>query len=244
MENNRTTETTAKAKSNTPLILIGAVFLAALLGGWWFYNNSKTTTGANNNNTSANAIPAKNWNEVFSKAPQGASPAWSKGAPNAAVTIEEFADFQCPTCAQMHPKVQELQAAFGNRIRIIFRQFPLEGHQWSYDAACATEAAGMQGKFWEMQNLIFTNQQSWSNSPDARKVFAEYAQKIGLDVQKFNDDMIGMAVKTRVDADLQRGRAVSVRSTPAFYINNQPLGGNLNSLRQLVEAELQKAEAK
>lgn len=242
MEENRTGEVTGKSKSNMPLFIIGAVLLAVLLGGWWLYNNSKTAPAANKQ--TANNAPSKNWNEIFSKAPQGATPAWFKGSPSAPVTIEEFADFQCPTCASMHPKVQELQAAFGNRVKIVFRQFPLEGHRWSYDAACAAEAAGMQGKFWEMQNLIFTNQQSWSNSSDARKVFADYAKTLGLDVQKFGDDMIGMAAKSRVDADLQRGRAVSVSSTPSFYINNQPLGNNLNFLRQTVEAELKKVEGK
>lgn len=231
MENNN--------KSGLPIAIIGVVLLVALVGGWWYYNNSKTT--ATRPSATNTASSGKNWAEVFSKAPPGANPAWSKGAPNAPVTVEEFADFQCPTCASMHPRVNELMAAYGSRVRVIFRQFPLQGHQWSYDAACATEAAGMQGKFWDMQNMIFTNQQTWSTSPDARKIFTEYAKTLGLDVQKFSDDMIGMVAKNRVDADLQRGRAVGVTSTPSFYINNQPLGNNLNALRQMVDIELQKA---
>jgi protein-disulfide isomerase len=230
MENNN--------KSGLPIAIIGVVLLVALVGGWWFYNNSQST--ANKPVTNNNAASNKNWTEVFAKAPPGASPAWSKGAPNAAVVVEEFADFQCPTCASMHPKVQELMATYGSRIKVIFRQFPLQGHQWSYDAACAAEAAGMQGKFWDMQNMLFTNQQNWSSSTDARKIFTDYAKTLGLDVQRFSDDMIGLVAKNRVDADLQRGRAVNVASTPSFYINNQPLGNNLNGLRQYVDAELQK----
>ena len=230
MENNN--------KSGLPIAIIGVVLLVALVGGWWFYNNSQST--ANKPVTNNNAASNKNWTEVFAKAPPGANPAWSKGAPNAAVVVEEFADFQCPTCASMHPKVQELMATYGSRIKVIFRQFPLQGHQWSYDAACAAEAAGMQGKFWDMQNMLFTNQQNWSSSTDARKIFTDYAKTLGLDVQRFSDDMIGLVAKNRVDADLQRGRAVNVASTPSFYINNQPLGNNLNALRQYVDAELQK----
>lgn len=230
MENNN--------KSGLPIAIIGVVLLVALVGGWWFYNNSQST--ANKPVTNNNAASNKNWTEVFAKAPPGANPAWSKGAPNAAVVVEEFADFQCPTCASMHPKVQELMATYGSRIKVIFRQFPLQGHQWSYDAACAAEAAGMQGKFWDMQNMLFTNQQNWANSSDARKIFTDYAKTLGLDVQRFSDDMIGLVAKNRVDADLQRGRAVNVASTPSFYINNQPLGNNLNALRQYVDAELQK----
>lgn len=231
MENNN--------KSGLPIAIIGIVLLVAIVGGWWFYNNSQTAT-TNKTNATNTANAGKNWNEIFTKAPPGANPAWSKGAPNAPVVIEEFADFQCPTCASMHPKVQELLAAYGSRIKVIFRQFPLQGHQWSYDAACAAEAAGMQGKFWDMQNMIFTNQQNWASSTDARKIFTDYAKTLGLDVQKFSDDMIGMVAKNRVDADLQRGRGVNVGSTPSFYINNQPLGNNLNALRQVVDAELQK----
>lgn len=232
MENNNN-------KSGLPIAIIGIVLLVAVVGGWWFYNNSqKTTTNRAAATNAANS--GKNWNDIFAKAPLGSTPAWSKGLPNAPVVIEEFADFQCPTCASMHPKVQELLAAYGSRIKVIFRQFPLQGHQWSYDAACATEAAGMQGKFWDMQNMIFTNQQNWASSNDARKIFTDYARTLGLDVTKFSDDMIGMVAKNRVDADLQRGRAVNVASTPSFYINNQPLGNNLNALRQIVDAELQK----
>lgn len=231
MENNN--------KSGLPIAIIGIVLLVALVGGWWFYNNSQATTANKTAATNANNS-GKNWADIFAKAPPGASPAWSKGAPNAPVVVEEFADFQCPTCASMHPKTQELIATYGSRIKVIFRQFPLQGHQWSYDAACAAEAAGMQGKFWDMQNMLFTNQQNWANSTDARKIFTDYAKTLGLDEQKFGDDMIGLIAKNRVNADLERGRAVNVASTPSFYINNQPLGNNLNALRQVVDAELQK----
>jgi len=232
MENNN--------KSSLPVAIIGLVLLAAIAGGWWFYSKSKTP-GTASNKTPA---PEKNWSEVFSKAPPGGSPAWSLGPASAAVTIEEFADFQCPTCAYMHPKVKEVRAAFGDRVRIIFRQFPLtQTHPYAYDAACATEAAGAQGKFWDMQNMIFTNQQTWANSQDARKIFLEYAKTLGLDVAKFADDMMGLTVKNKVDGDIQRGRAVSVSSTPAFYINSKPLGGNLDSLQSEVEKELQRVES-
>lgn len=230
MENNN--------KSSLPVAIIGVVLLVAVGAGWYFYNNSKTKPKDNpaaNKTAGSVGIP--------SNAPPGASPAWTQGSPSAAVTVEEFADFQCPMCAEMHPKVKELRATYGDRIRIIFRQFPLQMHPFGYDAACAAEAAGMQGKFWDMQNMIFSNQKNWSNSNDARGIFTEYAKTLGLDVQKFSDDLIGLQVKNRVDADIQRGRAVGVSSTPSFYINNKPLGNDLNGLRAAVEAELQKVEA-
>ncbi len=230
MENNK--------KSGLPIAIIGIVFLVAVGLGFWFYTNSKSPAVSSNTTSNANKTTAG----IAPNAPPGASPAWTKGSPNAAVTIEEFADFQCPTCATMHPKVNEIRAAYGDRVKIIFRQFPLQMHPYAYDAACATEAAGMQGKFWEMQNMIFSNQQSWANSTNARPIFAEYAKTLGLDVQKFSDDAIGLAVKNRVDADLQRGRGVNVGSTPSFYINGKPLGRDLDSLRSMVDAELQRIE--
>ena len=232
MENNN--------KSSLPVAIIGIVLLVALGAGWWFYSNSKVKNDSNSNVAANKKAPPG----IPPNAPPGASPAWSKGSPTAAVTIEEFADFQCPTCAIMHPKVNEIRSAFGERVRIIFRQFPLtQTHPFAYDAACAAEAAGMQGKFWEMQNLLFTNQQSWANSTNARGVFTEYAKTLGLNVEKFSDDMIGLPVKNRVDADMQRGRAAGVGSTPAFYINSKPLGNNLDGLRATVEKALQEAEA-
>jgi protein-disulfide isomerase len=230
MENNN--------KSSLPIALIGIVLLAAVGFGFWFYSSSKTNGTTSNKVDNTAKAPAG----IPANAPPGASPAWTKGSPTAAVTIEEFADFQCPTCATMHPKVNEVRAAFGDRVKIIFRQFPLQMHPHAYNAAVATEAAGMQGKFWEMQNMIFTNQTTWANSTDARKIFTEYAKTLGLDLQKFEDDSLGLATKNRVDADLKRGQASGVASTPAFYINGKPLGRDLDSLRSTVEAELKRVE--
>lgn len=232
MENNN--------KSSLPVAIIGIVLLAAVGAGVWFYNKPKPPVG---NTPTKSPSASKDWNEVFAKAPPGANPGWSKGSPTAAVTVEEFADFQCPTCAYMHPKVQEVRAAFGDRVRIVFRQFPLiQAHANAYDAACAAEAAGMQGKFWEMQNMLFTNQQSWDKLANARQVFVDYAKNLSLDVNKFTDDMLSLAVKNRVDADMKRGQAVNVGSTPSFYINNKPLGGSLDNLQSEVEKELQRVE--
>ncbi len=100
----------------------------------------------------------------------GAQPPNMLGSQNASVTVEEFADFQCPTCGVMHPKVKEVVSTYGSRIKFIFREYPLQipAHDKAYEAAVAAEAAGLQGKFWEMQNLLFSNQQAWSANPDMR----------------------------------------------------------------------------
>jgi protein-disulfide isomerase len=170
------------------------------------------------------------------------------GSPTAAVTVEEFADFQCGACAQVHPTLKELQGIYGSRIRFIFRNFPLgiPAHDKAYDAAVAVEAAGMQdrNKFWAMQDQLFTNQQSWTTNPNYRDMWADYAQKIGLDVERFKSDMAGKDTKARVDADLQRGRGMSINSTPSLFVNGKiiPLESiKIEGLRQMIDAEIQNA---
>jgi protein-disulfide isomerase len=161
------------------------------------------------------------------------------------VVIEEFADYECSACAATHPTVQQIQNAYGNRVKIIFRNFPLQTHPKAYDAAVAAEAAGMQGKFWDMQNLLFREQQFWKTASDHRKMFEDYAQKIGLDLERFRNDMAGMAAKDRVDKDLQRAKALNVGSTPTFFLNGREMPfaeTEFNRFRQAIDAELQKTQ--
>ena len=241
----------AKNNSNLPLVIIGLVLVAAIGGGWWLYSSSNAKTPKKTTNTnSANNKPVddealrQRYESVAVKSP-GAQPSNVLGSPNAAVTIEEFADYQCPTCATVHPKMQEINKLYGGRIKFIYRSYPLtQIHKNSYDAALAAEAAGQQGKFWAMQDQLFDNQQTWSNSNEARKIFEEYAQKIGLDVAKFKADMIALPTKTRVDADLERGRALNIKGTPTVYINGLELPVEqveVTTMRQIIDSELQKS---
>lgn len=119
-------------------------------------------------------------------------------------------------------------------------------HDKAYAAAVAAEAAGMQSKFWDMQNQLFTNQAVWSTASDFPKLLEEYAQKIGLDVGRFKNDMAGIEAKQRVDKDMERGRGLGVGSTPTFFINGKMIPFEQvesAALRQLIDAELQKAQS-
>ncbi len=231
--------------SALPLIIIGAVLVAAVVGGYFLYSSSRgagTAANRSNTNTSGNRATAA------ANAPAGATPPNMMGSPTAAVTIEEFADFQCGACASVHPALKEITSTYGNRIKFIFRNFPLAipQHDKAYEAAVAVEAAGMQdrAKFWALQSLLFENQQTWSTSPNYRQIWDGYAQQVGLDVEKFKADMAGAAAKSRVDADMQRGRGLSVDSTPTLLVNgkNVPLQSiNVANLRQVIDAEIQNA---
>jgi len=227
-----------KSSTVIPVVIIGIVLVAVIGGAWYLYSQSKPATNAN---AKPGSTPAKAAT-VPPNAPTGANPPNMLGSPTAVVTVEEFADFQCPTCGSTHPVMKEIQSTYGSKIRFIFREFPLPMHDKSYDAAVAAEAAGLQGKFWAMQDQIFTNQQSWSGAPNFKEIWSGYAQKIGLDAQQWQNDIAGMAAKSRVDQDIQRAKALNVSSTPSIFINGE-LSPDLTAagIRRIIDLKLQEA---
>ena len=252
--NKNNTGSNTAAKSKLPLALIGLALLATIAGGWWLLSSSKSQTAQSNtaksNASNANAAKKPATDEaaalkIYENAPSGATPPNLQGSPTAPVTVEEFADFQCPTCATVHTKMKEVIAPYGNRIKFIYRSYPLiQIHKNAYEAAVAAEAAGLQNKYWAMQDQLFVNQPSWANSQNARQVFEEYASKIGLDMAKYQADVVGLPAKQRVDADMRRGQALKISGTPTIYINGKTVDFSqfdVQSMRQLIDAELQKA---
>lgn len=226
-----------------PLLIIGLVFVAAIIGAIYLYNSgsgSGTTSTASSNSTAARPTP--NMANAPAGAPVGVN---MLGSQTAAVTVEEFADYQCGGCAAVHPVMKELASAYaGNRnFRFIYRHYPLAipAHDKSYEASAATEAAGLQGKFWQMQDQLFRNQAAWTANPNYRQIWSEYASNLGMDVQRFQADIAGIQTKNRVDADIQRGRALGVSSTPTVFVNGKPVPFselNIASLRRIVDAEI------
>ena len=200
-------------------------------------NQSKTTTG-NNPNQQTNA---------YANAPAGATPENFKGSQSASVVLEEFADFQCGACAAKHSVFNQIMSDYGSKIKFTFRNYPLIGtHPKAYDAAVAVEAAGLQNKFWEMQNLLFANQQTWSSDTNHRDVFKGYAKTIGIDEEKFTNDSLGIVAKNRVDADMRRGNALSLRSTPSLFINGKSVSFEqmtVEGLKQIIDSELKRIES-
>jgi protein-disulfide isomerase len=237
-------------KSNLPLVIIGLVLIAAIGGGWWMYSRSKASPVVKSNtNTSTNkqAPDNKAALDLYAKAPAGAQPANTLGAPTATVVVEEFADFQCPTCATVHAKMKEINSLYAGRIKFIYRNYPLtQIHKNAYEAAIASEAAGAQGKFWAMQDQLYTNQKEWANSAEGRKLFEGYAGKIGLDMAKFQTDLTALSTKTRVENDIARGHALKLTGTPSIFINGNELAVQqmeVNTMRQFIDAELRKSSS-
>ena len=149
---NKTNEAKSKAnetKSNAPLLIIGAVLVVAVLGGWYMFSSAKPAGIANSNSTANKANTAKT-PSIPTNAPAGASPPNQAGSSSSSVKLEEFADFQCGSCAVANPVLSEIKSLYGSRIHFVFRNYPLSipAHDKAYDAAVAAEAAGMQSKFW------------------------------------------------------------------------------------------------
>ncbi|HZH90325.1 MAG TPA: thioredoxin domain-containing protein [Pyrinomonadaceae bacterium] len=140
----------------------------------------------------------------------------SKGNPAAPVTIVEFTDFQCPSCAGAQPVLERLVAEYGNRVRLVVRDFPLEQHENAAKAAEAAEAARAQGKYWEYAALLFTNQTALG--VDKLK---EYATRVGLDRQKFDAALDSGQMADKVQRDLLDGIRLGVGSTPSFFVNGR-----------------------
>ena len=234
-------EPTKKNSTAIPLVIIGLVLVAVVGGAYWLYKGS-VSPNVNTAGKDATGTPRPS-QTVNPNAPVGANPPNMLGSPTATVTVEEFADFQCGSCAATHPVMKEIQSTYGSKIKFVFRQFPLSIHDKAYDAAVAAEAAGIQGKFWAMQDQLFQNQQAWASpSADYRQMWTGYAEKIGLDVQQWQSDIAGISAKSRVDQDMQRGKALNVSSTPSIYINGEPVPypeANVAGLRRIIDAKLQ-----
>ena len=162
-----------------------------------------------------------------------------RGPANAAVTLEEFGDFQCPPCGAMEGPLQQIERDYASSLRVIFRNFPFTIHEHAHEAAYAAEAAGLQGRFWEMHDLLYREQSVWAKSSDVQSLFDAYAGMIGLNLERFKKDVSGEQVKAKVEGDRKRGEALGVRNTPTIFINDEsvpPTSLNPTALRAAVDA--------
>lgn len=146
----------------------------------------------------------------------------------ATVTIVEFADFQCPGCATAHPIMEQVLEQYPTEVTFVFRHFPLSQHKQAKLAAEAAEAADDQGKFWEMHDVLFENQDEWSNQNNAQDIFVGYATSLGLNVEQFTQALEDGAHENFVEDDQQDGLIAQVRSTPSFFINGVLYNGSLS----------------
>ncbi|OGI72699.1 hypothetical protein A3J61_00135 [Candidatus Nomurabacteria bacterium RIFCSPHIGHO2_02_FULL_38_15] len=145
---------------------------------------------------------------------------WVRGDANAKVTLVEYSDFQCPACAAYYPLVKKLEEKFGSQMSFTYRHFPLSQiHKNAELAAMAAEAAGLQGKFWEMHDMLFENQTAWSNNYNAKKVFIGYAEKLVLNTDQFENDLDRKDLRDKIAANYKEGVSIGINGTPSFFVN-------------------------
>lgn len=223
-----------------PFAIILLVLLAAGGAAWAMLRNTQDSGRVTTSATASQATKANS-----SAVLVGAMPPHEKGNANASVTLEEFADLQCPSCSVMHAELQKIIGEYGTRIRFVFRHFPLtQMHNNALAAAIASESAARQGKFWEMQDQLYRNQKAWSDQQDVRQTFYDYARTTGLDADRFMRDLRDPEVKQRIQADAQRGAALGVTGTPTLYLNGRQLTqseSTANGLRVEIDEALRSA---
>jgi protein-disulfide isomerase len=163
-----------------------------------------------------------------------------RGNPEAPVTLEEFGDFECPSCAKLATFIDQLIKEYHPRVRLIFRNFSLPMHQFARDAALAAEAAGLQGRYWEMHDMLFQEQRVWSSATEAQLLFDTYAEALGLDLNQFRKDVKSDKVRERIESDQARAKSLGVKVAPTLFIDKRQVGRNdgtfeLEGVRRLVD---------
>jgi len=228
-----------------PFIII-LVVLGAALGSAWYLTRtipaSPTVPNQPAQSPASQGSPVAQQQTPVVQGVPGAEPAHVLGPADAPVKIEEFGDFECPPCGIFHPILNQMKAEFGDKLQITFREFPLvPTHQHALAAASAAEAAGLQGKFWEMHDLIYDHQNDWKKEFDVRPIFEGYAKQIGIDVERYKRDMNGELVAQRIFADGKRGHSLGVKGTPTVFMNGREVPfENLpaDKLRVVIQNEL------
>jgi protein-disulfide isomerase len=229
------------ANKALPFIIIGVVLLAVLGAGYAMINRSSSSkeslSTANANAANSTARPRK-------PALPGAQPPHMHGRADAPVVLEEFGDYQCPPCGAMHPVLKKIEDDYGDRVALIFRNFPLQNiHKNAFTASRAAEAAALQGKFWQMHDMIYQGQKEWSESPDPRPIFTNYASRLSLAVDKFKADLDKSEVTSRIIADFQRGDSIGVGGTPSIFLNGRELSSDIALSDAKLRAEIDAALA-
>lgn len=206
------------------VVTAGVIIAGALTGG-----TGSTPTPAGFVATTAPAITAADWKQ---------------GNATATVSLIEYGDFECPACAAYQPLVQQAVKDYGSKVLFVFRNFPLYNiHPVAGISAQAAEAAGLQGKYWEMHDLLYTKQTEWSTTAPGdivSKFFNGYASSLGLNVTKFDADINSASVLAKIKTDFDGGNAAQIDHTPTYFINLKqiPNPANYNDFKAALDQAL------
>ncbi len=211
---------------------ISVVTLVLVIGAAFLFG------GSSSSQTAQNAQPIKNTDALIHTDSHEINT-------HSKVTLVEFGDFQCPACGAEYPIITQLLQTYNGKINFVFRNFPLPQHQNALPSAEVVEAAGAQGKFFEMYNMLYTNQSTWGETqPDkAMNYFTQYAKALRLDMNKFKSDVTSKKFANKIQKDVNDGYAVGVNATPTFFLNGVAIQGGLpyNDFKARIDQALKKA---
>lgn len=197
--------------------IIFAIIVVAIVGGMIYISTQNRLNVSDINNDQLNTI-------IGAESRNGDIADHEIGSKSPKVTIIEYADYQCPGCSAAAPKAKALAEKYKDHVRLIFRNFPIaSSHPNARAAAAVAEAAGLQGKFWEMNKLLYTNQDVWKNAniTDRDNIFKSYAEQLKLNIDQYKTDIASNKVKNKIDFDMALGRKHGVAATPTFYVNGK-----------------------
>ncbi|MDQ1637372.1 MAG: formate-nitrite transporter family protein [Pyrinomonadaceae bacterium] len=195
-----------------PFLIIALVLLVAAAGTALLLKSNQRVDSSRDTNTESSDNAKKNLSA------------------DAVVTLEEFGDYQCPPCGQLHPTLKKLKQEYGANLNFIFRNLPLTKiHHNALAAAQAAEAARVQNRFWEMHDLLYENQSLWKDDINPRSIFTKFAADLGLNITQFVRDLDGQQIQMRIEADEDAAAKQGIDGTPTILINGRQLRAEMTT---------------
>ncbi|MDO4872025.1 MAG: DsbA family protein [bacterium] len=200
----------------TPLI-IGLVIVGFF--GWMLYLS-------NQNKINLNGVDSSKLIAASEQSGNIEEHVYSASNANAKTTLVMYGDYQCGSCSTISPRVKAISEKYGDKLNIVFRNYPISGHANALSAAAAAEAAGLQGKFWAMHDSLYSHQNEWAtaNAQARTDYYKKYAEEVGVsDINKFVEDMKSSAVSKKINFDKALGAADKITGTPSLFLNGEEL---------------------
>ena len=238
-----------KGGGGTTILMIIAVAIVAFAGGYFIGSKSGNAPGGETAAVEGAAEPGAARGGAMvagdsTKIPIGDSPVLGKAT--APITIVEFSEFQCPYCSRGSNTMKEILEKYPNDVRVVFKHYPLDFHKQAPAASKAALAAGEQGKFWEMHDLIFQNQKDLKNKSDdeVKEWAAGFAKQLGLNVDKFKTDFGNAKWDQVIKRDMELGNQLAVRGTPHFFVNGERVKGAqpADAFENIIKKQLEEAK--